>query len=67
MNLYGKNNNWLKMDGNNEEWAVVFHGVNYPTQNNKIRSIMNGRKNGSMLWAGDRQLYKDKYAINRDN
>ena len=55
------------MDSNNEEWAVVFHGVNYPTQNNKIRSIMNGRKNGSMLWAGDRQRYKDKYAINRDN
>jgi hypothetical protein len=28
MNLYGKDNNWLLMDGNKDEWAVVFHGVN---------------------------------------
>ncbi len=46
------------MNGNKEEWAVVFHGVYEPTKIvqsengqmvNKIRSIMDGRKKGNML------------------
>jgi len=26
---YGENDNWLKMDGNKEEWYVMFHGTNF--------------------------------------
>jgi hypothetical protein len=49
------NNDWLMMNGNKNEWAAVFHGINYPTQGNKLRSIMNGRGKDTMLQAGARQ------------
>lgn len=29
-NDVGKEGQWLKMNGNKDEWSVVFHGVNYP-------------------------------------
>jgi hypothetical protein len=41
--LYDNSNkDWLMMNGNKNEWAVVFHGVNYPTKK-IMRSIMDGR------------------------
>jgi hypothetical protein len=48
----GGNNNWLLMDGNAKEWAVAFHGINYPgnTVPNKnqtvLEAIMGGREKG---------------------
>jgi hypothetical protein len=47
------------IDGNKDEWAVAFHGVNLPTLGNKIRSIMNGREEGNMLRAGIHQAHKN--------
>jgi hypothetical protein len=64
MNLYDEgNNNWLMMDGNQDEWAAVFHGVFFPTAGNKMRSIMNGRVSGNMLRAGIGQQRKNDHCL----
>jgi len=51
------------MDGRKGEWAIAFHGVTYPTRENKMRSIMNGRKEGNMLRAGFGQVYQSNICM----
>ena len=64
-------NQWLSMEKKPNEWAVIFHGVNYPgkmieAKNCKvINAIIDGLPSGTMLEVGFRQLYMDKNAINK--
>ena len=59
------------------QWAVMFHGVNYPgaeiekqTENKKVKKkvlnwMMGGLKTGTMLQAGERQAGECEKAINK--
>jgi hypothetical protein len=47
------------MDGNRDEWAVVFHG----TSGIYLRSMFNDRAKGTMLHAGQAQRRSDDICI----
>ena len=65
-NLYDRgNDDWLSMKGVPGEWAVAFHGINYPSmkvQKDKtvLESMMEGKNDGKMLKVMNRQFYSDK-------
>ena len=59
------------MDGNPNEWAVMFHGVSCPQNSymntTVLNSIMSGTKKGDMLIAGGGQFYQNHKAVNKIN
>lgn len=61
------------MNGVPAEWAVAFHGINYPanivpsTNKTVLESIMSGREKGEMLIAGWAQACRGHQAVNRAN
>jgi RNA:NAD 2'-phosphotransferase (TPT1/KptA family) len=36
-NKYGDNNKWLGMDGNDEEWRILYHGTKHEFLKNIVR------------------------------
>jgi hypothetical protein len=72
----GGNDDWLSMKHVAGEWAVAFHGINYPNKAVPVKnmtvlqSIMSGRKQGNMLYVkppneGGRHAKMNNIAANK--